>query len=50
MAALRHTSTPDIAVAVAGAVVLAAGIGRQNAVVFKVSPRHAPQAIGGTSG
>jgi len=41
---------PVYAVAVLGEVVLALGIGLQNAVVFKLLPRYVPQAVGGASG
>ncbi len=48
--ALVMAFAPDVAVAVAGEVVLAIGIGLQNAVVFKLVPRYVPQAVGGASG
>jgi NNP family nitrate/nitrite transporter-like MFS transporter len=48
--ALVMAFAPSVAVAVGGEVVLAVGIGLQNAVVFKLVPRYVPQAVGGASG
>jgi len=48
--ALIMAFAPTVAVAVLGEVVLAIGIGLQNAVVFKLVPRYVPQAVGGASG
>jgi NNP family nitrate/nitrite transporter-like MFS transporter len=41
---------PSVTFAVVGEVILAIGIGLQNAVVFKLVPRYVPQAVGGASG
>ena len=48
--ALVMAFAPSLALAIAGEVVLALGIGLQNAVVFKLVPRYVPQAVGGASG
>jgi NNP family nitrate/nitrite transporter-like MFS transporter len=48
--ALIMAFAPSFGFAVLGEVVLAIGIGLQNAVVFKLVPRFVPQAVGGAAG
>ncbi len=48
--ALVMALAPSVTFAVIGEVILAIGIGLQNAVVFKLVPRYVPQAVGGASG
>jgi NNP family nitrate/nitrite transporter-like MFS transporter len=43
-------TAPALPAAVAGEVLLALGMGLQNAVIFKLVPRYVPSAVGGASG
>jgi NNP family nitrate/nitrite transporter-like MFS transporter len=47
---LVMTAAFDVPLAVAGAVIMAIGMGVANAAVFKLVPQHVPQAIGGAAG
>ncbi len=48
--AILLTLSPQFAVAVAGAILMAIGMGVTNAVVFKLVPREVPDAVGGAAG
>jgi NNP family nitrate/nitrite transporter-like MFS transporter len=40
----------NLAISLAGTIVIAAGMGLQNAIVFKLLPIYVPNAVGGASG
>jgi len=48
--AVLLTASPQLALAVVGAVLMAIGMGVTNAVVFKLVPREVPDAVGGAAG
>ena len=50
MGALFLTITDTMAIAIAGAVLMAVGMGVNNAAVFKLVPQEVPEAVGGTAG
>lgn len=50
LGALMLTVSASLALSVAGAIVLALGMGVANAAVFKLVPQEVPQAVGGAAG